>query len=328
MTAKAKKILQLVLPLLLGLLLILLLYRRVDFDVVRRTLREDVDWGIIALSCLLGPLSVLCRSLRADLLVRHLSPARSSTLPATILHVQGSYAVNMVIPHTGSLWRCASLAKYAGVGFSRLLGAQVAERAVDLVCTLLMLLAGVIFYTSHFSSFVRENVHVGGDSLWILVALLLLVVLLLFILSRTRLWDRMRKGWQQFLDGLRTVLRLDRRSLVLFLLYSVAIWVSYLMAFYVTFFAFSFTQGFGLGVALMIFLLISLTTVLPVQGNIGPWHFVVIHSLTGLGVSADSSASFALIVHASQNIVTALIGLLSILCLPLLAHHNTSPHNR
>lgn len=319
MTSKVRKSLQIILPLLLGVVLLVLLYRKVDFDVVLETLREDVRWWIIALSCLLGPVSVLFRSLRWDLQVE---PLRHAGSPATrglsLLHVQGSYAVNMAIPRLGDLWRCSSMASYSGLPFSQLLGTLIAERAIDMICTPLLILPGLALNAGYFTTFLEEHVSLPSGTLLLLVgAGLLGLGLLILLLRRSRLGDIVRRGWQDFLVGLQTIRAMDRRTAWLFILYTLGIWGCYFLAFYITFYAFPFTQGLGPEAALLIFSLITVTSILPVQGNIGPWHFVVIQSLIFFGVAPDPAASFALIVHTSQTIVTTVVGLLAIFVLPL-----------
>lgn len=323
MTGQVRKSLHIVLPLLLGVVLIVLLYRQVDLDVVRETLREDVRWEIIALSCLLGPLSVLCRGLRWDLQVQPLqeaTAARRRTLPLSILHVQGSYAVNMVIPRLGDLWRCSSMASYSRLSFSQLLGTLIAERAIDMLCSLLLIIPGLWLNAGYFTSFLETHVVLpSGTSLLLLVGGGLLgVVLLWLLLRRTSLGRRLRGGWRDFLIGLQTIRAMGRRRVLLFLLYTLGIWLCYYYAFYLTFGAFSFTEGLGTEAGLLIFSLITISSILPVQGNIGPWHFVVIQSLIFFGVAADPAASFALIVHTSQTLVTTIAGLLALFVLPLL----------
>lgn len=323
MTGQVRKSLRILLPLLLGVVLIVLLYRQVDFDVVRETLREDVRWEIIALSCLLGPLSVLCRGLRWDLQVQPLragtTPHRS-TLALSLLHVQGSYAVNMAIPHLGDLWRCSSMASYSRLSFSQLLGTLIAERAIDMICTLLLIIPGLWLNARYFTSFLEAHVALssGGTVLLLLVGGLLGVGLLWLLLRRTTVGRRLREGWRDFLVGLQTIREMGARRALLFLLYTVGIWVCYYYAFYLTFGAFSFTEGLGPEAALLIFSLITVSSILPVQGNIGPWHFVVIQSLIFFGVVADPAASFALIVHTSQTAVTTIVGLVALFTLPLL----------
>lgn len=328
MASKLHKSLRIILPLLLGGLLIVLLYRKVDFEVVRSTLTSDVRWEVIALTCLLGPISVLFRALRWDLQVEPLRHGgMGSTLGASILHVQGSYAVNMAIPRLGDLWRCTSMQGYTGLPFSRLLGTMIAERAVDMLTTLFLILPGLALNATYFTTFLHDHVRrpsVGGPAgsplIWLLLllALLLGIYLLRRVIRRFKLRRKLQKGWLDFLAGLRSIGEMSRCSRWLFLLYTLGIWLCYFFAFYLTFQAFSFTEGLGADVALVIFSLITITSILPVQGNIGPWHFVVIQSLIFFGVAADPAASFALIVHTTQTATTTLVGLLAILLLPLL----------
>ena len=166
----------------------------------------------------------------------------------------------------------------------------------------------------------------GSPLIWLLLilALLLVVFLLRWLIRRLQLRRKLQKGWLDFLAGLRTIGEMSRGARWLFLLYTLGIWLCYFFAFYLTFQAFSFTERLGADVALVIFSLITISSILPVQGNIGPWHFVVIQSLIFFGVAADPAASFALIVHASQTATTTLVGLVAILLLPLLRENPES----
>jgi hypothetical protein len=47
---------------------------------------------------------------------------------------------------------------------------------------------------------------------------------------------------------------------------------------------------------------------IPVQGGIGPWHFMVISTLIFYGVGQTESAAFALVVHTLQTAVNAIVG--------------------
>lgn len=317
MTSRFRKSLRILLPLALGAGLLVLLYRRVDFGVVRQTLREEVDGGVLFATCLLGPLSVLFRGLRWDLQVRPLREGPSGTLLLSLLHVQGNYAVNMALPHLGDLWRCSSMASYTGLPFSSLLGTLLAERVVDLLATVLLIVPGLLLQAGYFTSFLRDHVALPGGGLLLLLALAGLAGVVLSVVAARRS-EAVRRGWRGFVTGLRTLGAMDRRTGALFLLYTLCIWVCYFLAFYLTFFAFDFTRDLGAGAALLIFSLITLTSILPVQGNIGPWHFVVIRSLVFFGVAEDPAASFALIVHTSQTVVTTLVGLAALFVLPLL----------
>nr|WP_238320014.1 hypothetical protein [Porphyromonas macacae] len=93
--------------------------------------------------------------------------------------------------------------------------------------------------------------------------------------------------------------------------------MGYFFYFYVTFFAFSFTGALGLGVGLIAFAMGSLAVIVPVQGGVGPWHFMVISALVAFGVAKDDAGAFALIVHTIQSLGTVIAGFIGIFLLPL-----------
>ena len=60
----------------------------------------------------------------------------------------------------------------------------------------------------------------------------------------------------------------------------------------------------------------------PVQGGIGPWHFMVIATLVCFGVNENDAAAFALVVHTVQTVWTGLCGLFGVVALPLTNREN------
>jgi hypothetical protein len=47
---------------------------------------------------------------------------------------------------------------------------------------------------------------------------------------------------------------------------------------------------------------------IPVQGGIGPWHFMIISTLIYYGIERTDAAAFALIVHTLQTAVNGATG--------------------
>mgnify|MGYP002235735364 CR=1 FL=1 len=62
-------------------------------------------------------------------------------------------------------------------------------------------------------------------------------------------------------------------------------------------------------VGLITFTMSSIGVAVPVQGGIGPWHFMVIATLVCFGVNENDAAAFALVVHTVQTVWTGLCGL-------------------
>ena len=66
----------------------------------------------------------------------------------------------------------------------------------------------------------------------------------------------------------------------------------------------------------------SIGVAVPVQGGIGPWHFMVIATLVCFGVNENDAAAFALVVHTVQTVWTGLCGLFGVVALPLTNREN------
>ena len=104
----------------------------------------------------------------------------------------------------------------------------------------------------------------------------------------------------------------------LFLVQTLLIWIGYFFYFYITFYAFEFTKELGIVVGLIAFTMSSIAVAVPVQGGIGPWHFMVIATLVCFGVKETDAAAFALVVHTVQTIWLGLTGLVGVVALPII----------
>ena len=101
----------------------------------------------------------------------------------------------------------------------------------------------------------------------------------------------------------------------LFILYTLGIWVSYFLHFYITFFCFSFSSDLGLTVALVSFVVGSIAVIVPTPNGMGPWHFAVKTIFVLYGVAAVNAETFVLIVHSLQTALIPLLGVFSLICL-------------
>lgn len=321
MTKTLKRTLRIILPLTFGLVVLWLLYRNVDLDNVMETLRSDVDRPLIALSCLMGTVGNVFRGLRWHLLLRTVDERPS--LRDAMLCVHGNYAVNMALPRLGEIWRCGMIAHYAPMPFAQALGTLLVDRTFDILLTLLLLMVAMWLNFPFFSSFFTEN----PDLVLKLRGLLssptfYIIIALLSVLSVLAVRFLIRRGYRQTIasklrgvrEGIVSVLRM--RSKWTFGLYSLLIWLCYFMQMYIPLYAFSFTSGLSIEVAILAFSLATIAVAAPVQAGMGAWHFMVIYTLIFFGVSHDDSASFALIVHTTQTLWTTIVGLAAMALLP------------
>lgn len=322
---KAKALLRTLLPLSLGGILFWLLYRQTDFEAIKQVMYSDVNYPILLSSLFWGFMANIIRGYRWKLLVDPIvDQGAKPRLLNSILTVLGSYTVNMGIPRAGELWRCAEMKRYESLAFSSLFGTLITDRLMD-VFVLLMLLTTVIlcnmgFFMDFFNT--NEAIRLGLDKLlssyWFYIAGLLTLALVYVIghCIYKHPESKIYKTFSSILRGLVSIRYMQHRSL--FFLYTLFIWIGYFAFFYTTFYAFSFTSHLGIGVGILAFTMSVMTVIAPVQAGLGPWHFMVITTLTAYGVGRADAGAFALIVHTVQTLWITLIGLVAIILLPIL----------
>lgn len=328
-TSYLKRVIQPIILLALGGAILWLLYRNIEWSKISDILQNDVNYSFLALSLVFGLLANTIRGLRWNLLVQPVIPKGepSPRLSNAILTVLGSYTVNMVIPRSGEIWRCAEYKRYENVGFSEIFGTLINDRLTDII-SLSLILCGVVFgYQDFFFGFFTENpeqlhrLNALLYSPWLYLALILAVagMTVLYYLLKKYPNNRASLIIRSIITGVASIRAMEQRGL--FLIYSLLIWIGYYFYFYTAFFAFPFTQNLGVGIALIAFALSSMSALIPVQAGMGAWHAAVIAVLVAYGVSNTDAAAFALIVHSLQTLWITLIGLVAIILLPFVNRH-------
>ena len=108
---------------------------------------------------------------------------------------------------------------------------------------------------------------------------------------------------------LQEVFALDVKNLPLFIVVTLAIWVSYFLHYYLTFFCFDFTANLGLSCAMVTFVVGSIAVIVPTPNGAGPWHFAVKTMLILYGVADEQALFFVLIVHTVQTMLVVALGI-------------------
>ena len=314
MRSTINNVLRVVLPIVFGGAILWWMYRGFLWDEVVDALRHDMRWEWMLLSMPFGVLAQVFRGLRwrqmLDPMDEH--PRRMSCVRAIFL----SYASSLVVPRVGELLRCGYLNRYEGTRMSRALGTVVTERVVDVVIILLLTLVTVVCQVPVFVHFMRRT-GLSMESLvfdfswagWLVTSLcaLLVGVMVYFLLRRLRVFDRSRQVLHDLVDGLLSIRQVRDKGI--FGLYSVGIWVSYYLHFYLTFYCFDFTADLGPTVALVAFVVGTFAVIVPTPNGAGPWHFAVKTVLMLYGVDGNDGAMFVLIVHSLQTMLVAVLGL-------------------
>jgi len=317
MKSTINKVLRVGLPILFGGAILWWMYRGFLWDEVMAALRHDMRWEWMLLSMPFGILAQVFRGLRWRQMLEPMDerPRRLSCVRAIFL----SYASSLVVPRVGEVLRCGYLNRCEGTRMSRALGTVVTERIVDMVLILLLSLATVVCQVPVFVHFMNRT-GLSMESLisdfsptgWLVTVLCALLVMgmAVLLLRRLRVFDRSRQVLRDLADGLLSIRQVRNKGL--FGLYSVGIWLSYYLHFYLTFYCFDFTANLGPVVALVAFVVGTFAVIVPTPNGAGPWHFAVKTVLMLYGVDGNDGALFVLIVHSLQTMLVAVLGLVGL----------------
>lgn len=291
----------------------------------------DINYFWIAVSIILNVLSQISRALRWNMLIKPLgySPKLYNSYFSVIL----LYFVNLLLPRAGEVFRCTILSKYEKIPFAKLAGTVIVERMADFITLMFLAVVIVLSQLGVFMEFFDANAEVRNNLQNLLSvrnlilglgAILLLVtfsILLNMYIKKRRnegstIIKRLKLLRQNFVLGIKSVAKLENKWL--FIGHTAFIFLMWLFMLYVIFLAFEPTSHLSIETGMITFMMGGLAMLAPVQGGIGPWHFMVYETLFIYGIDKADGKIFALIAHTSTNLIYLVLGLLAFILLPLL----------
>lgn len=308
----------------IGIVVFYYIYRDVEFKELKEQV-SSINWWWIAMSLLICVASHILRAIRWCMLVS--AAGYEVNRFRTFCSVMVMYFVNLIIPRGGEIVRCTVLSHTDRVPFAVLLGTVVVERTVDMLILLIVAVFTVFFQIDFINSLVRQLdsdaiisrfAFLFSPTFWMAVVVFGGVIVVLLYKYRHKLLeiklikpvvDLVLKFW----NGVKSVVRIKRWPL--FLLVSLLVYIAYFTMFYAAFFSFSPTSGLSFGVAVTTIVVGAFAMLVPVQGGIGPWHFMVFQTLAVYGVQIADGKIYALISHSTTNGLCLIVGAVSLIYL-------------
>lgn len=315
-----KKIFNIALPIILGVGILYWMYRGFDFSKLTKA-NEMINWWWMSFSLIFGVTAQVFRGLRWK---QSLEPLGENPKTMDCVHaVFISYMTSLVIPRSGEVTRCGVLTKYDKTSFSKSLGTVVTERIIDSVIVLSFTFIVFLLQIRTFVDFFDKT----GVSLlswldnftttgYIVTAICVVITsfFIFFLLRHLTIFARIKRIVNDIKDGIFSLKGV--KNIPLFVFYSLAIWGSYFLHFYITFFAFPFTEDLGIMIAMIAFAIGSIAVIVPTPNGMGSWHFAVktILILSGVTVASDAEL-YVLIVHFIQTALIPVLGIYSLVAL-------------
>jgi glycosyltransferase 2 family protein len=317
------KIIRFLLFFAIGAFIFWLIYKDQDIERIKSVLKHEVNYLWVILSLFIGVLSHIGRTLRWELMI--IPVGHKPRFINTFMAVMIGYLMNLALPRMGEISRCGVLSRNEKISFTKLLGTVVAERVVDMISLLILLMIVILSQFGKMLEFLYSNPEIESNIYSIITSPVLIIgavitAILIFIFRKTLKNTIFYKKVTNVVDNLRegfiSIRSIEKKGLFWF--YSVIIWLLYYLMLYVVFFAFDFTDHLGLVAGLTTFVLASFGMVAPVQGGIGAWHFMAIEALTLYGIPKENGIIFAFVAHTSMTMMIIIVGIISLVMLPFI----------
>jgi len=309
--------------LVIGIILLWLAFRNVDFNSLAEGLRE-ANYFWLLLSVIFGLFAFLSRARRWMILIHPLGYKPS--FRHTFHGMMTGYLANLALPRIGEITRCMTLGKKENIPADQLFGTVVIERAVDFITLLLIMITMIFTGGEKINEFLRVSIliplrdkvfHAFGFSwiFWIILAAAGIITLYIIIryrknLRRFRFFDKIFNVARGMINGFKSIISLERKWEFIF--HTVFIWINYTLMTWVVVFCIDTTSHLTLWDAVFLLVIGGLAMSAPVQSGLGAFHYIVSRGLAFVqGVNLEDGLVYAILTHESQLIFVAVTGAIS-----------------
>lgn len=322
----------------IGIFIFWWIYKDLPIEELKNAFR-NINYLWIIVSLMLGVLAQISRAIRWNMLIRPLG--YKPRFHNTFLSVLILYFINLLAPRAGEVVRCTVLSRYEKIPFTKLVGTVFVERMADIV-TLFIL--AVLIITTQLGIFIKFfNVHpemkkklmtlLSFKNIMIGISGLVMLIVFYIIMrkyfskkggnTKSTLINKLKHIKYGVVEGIKSILKLENKWY--FIGHTLFIFIMWLFMLYVIFLAYEPTKHLSVWTGMIVFLMGGLAMIAPVQGGIGPWHFMVYETLFIYGIDKAHGKIFALIAHTSTNILYYLVfGMIAFILLPVLNRSRSS----
>ncbi len=246
------------------------------------------------------------------------------------------YFVNLGAPRFGEVMKCTVLARYEKIPVEKLVGTIVAERAFDVICLATVFGLAFIFQFDVLQSLASSYVYplfqnASGKTSYqkiiiVVAAGLFLLLLLRFLLNRfghINIIQKIKNIFTGVLHGLTSVKDVKKKPL--FFIYTVMIWVLYLLSTWCGFFAINETRNLTMTDALTVLAMGSVGMIVS-PGGIGAYALLVQETVAFYNVPKEPyGQALGWLLWFGQFMNFIIFGVASFILLPRI---NKKPYER
>ena len=244
------------------------------------------------------------------------------------------YLTNLAIPRAGEISRCTALNKKENIPVDKLFGTIIAERVIDLLVLISLLILMfiinfekiIIFFYSVFSK--AQALPINSILLFVVSLLAVSTIFFLYVKRNqsSTIVIKIKDFFEGIKEGFISVKKIKNKTT--FWIHTALIWGLYALMTYICFFAVSETNSLSFIDGIYIMVIGGIGMVVPTQGGIGSYHLATKLGLMSLGIGADSALIFAFAVHTAQTLMALVFGAISLALLFILKSNAKNDNNQ
>ncbi len=316
-------------PLIITVGLCYLLFNDFDFNEMVAIIKRDCNFAFIGIALIVSILSHVLRGLRWGIQLRALGVKAPTWV--LVFSIFGTYAVNLVFPRLGEVWRTGWIAQRQKAPFTTVFGSMVADRLADTITVLLLTAVTFCLASRQLISYLAQNEQtyrrllalITSPWLWgAIIAAIIAVWWAMIHFHNNKIVVKIKSIVKDLWDGFAVITKMNGKGR--WLLLTIGVWGCYFFQLYIAFFAFPLTSDvlarYGALAVLVCFVLSSISMGVPSNGGIGPWQWAIIFGLSLYpveGLTREYANSFANLVMGSQTLLLIILGLITFIAISI-----------
>ncbi len=318
MPKKALNILKYICAVLLTAVLVYLAIRGIDWDTFADAFLQT-KWVFVGMSLACAFAALVFRMERWRLLMIKINPEIQRRTLWDACNIGN--LVSLGVPWVSFLVRCGVVTDKK-TSYDKTLGTFLMERAWDFLMVFLLIALALILNSKEISDWFIDNIALKAAGrfnfgvIGVLSALCIIVVLSIVLVYKLKTKNGAAAKISSWLDGIfegfKTFKKVEKK--IPFVLYTIFIWTSYFLMCWFIFKAIPALSHLGINDAIFISAVGNLSSLLPVPGGFGSFHYFVALALSSVyGVSWEIGILFATLIHETRSLMLVALGAVSMI---------------
>ena len=311
-----KKIFQKIAPPLTGLFFIYLSFyytNQEERSEIYRSLKEaKIEY--IFLSILFGVTSFLSRAYRWNYMLNSLGyyPKFINNVFAVFI----TYLANLGVPRSGEILRASVMQTYESIPFNKALGTILAERLVDLIILISIIILSLFLETDVLLPFLKKkaDLYLNVYYLFLIVLFFSILIFILIKIFKKGIIKKISNLIEGISIGFTSILKMKNKFS--YAAHTILIWFIYILVFYIMKFSLNGTELLDFKTLLVSFIFGAIS-IITTNGGVGVYPLSVSVALSFYGIPFEIGLAFGWITWTVQTLVVIFFGVLSFFLLPI-----------